>query len=414
MFDKGNRRRVQQHFDLKQKNTGAKTKLPPKNYLHMNDKNEIKVPNLINIYRHEYKSKHFQFGTSLPTEVYEEELKAIAKQCTTTIKELELTENDMSWIGDEMEYQDEWPVQNKTFRIAQLNVNGLSFTKDNFKIDMYLQSIMAMQVDVATLQEINLNLNKNKIKEDLTKAMKRFDQRSVLQTSTVKHNESTDSYLPGGNAVWSSGMYTGRIKRKGQEQYGRWAFTVMLGQNNQEIMIISAYNTCKNTAEDGRTIAGQLVRAMHKEGGNKKKYNLRRAFFQDIQDFILKEQQNGTEIILSMDANTNASAEELKTLKLRTSLVDAFKIKHPTLQHPKTYYRGKECLDYIYTSPYIAQGIKKVGYAPFYETGKYDHRMLYVDLNWEYIFKHKMDVTQAQGRQLSTKNRRMTKNTYKH
>ena len=41
--------------------------------------------------------------------------------------------------------------------------------------------------------------------------------------------------------------------------------------------------------------------------------------------------------------------------------------------------------------------------------GKYDHRMLYVDLNWKYIFKHKVDVTQARGRQLSTKNRRMTK-----
>ena len=114
----------------------------------------------------------------------------------------------------------------------------------------------------------------------------------------------------------------------------------MLGQKNQEIMIISAYNTCKNTAEDGRTIAGQLVRAMHKEG-SKKKHNLRWAFYQDIQEFILKEQQSGTEIILAMDANTKTSAEELKTLKLRTSLVDVFMTKHLATQHPKTYYRGK-------------------------------------------------------------------------
>ena len=408
MFNKGKDRRKTHHFDSKQKDKGIKTKLPPKNYLHMNDNKEIQVPNLVNIYRHEYKSKHFQFGTSLPTETYKEELEQVAKQCSTTIREINLTEKDMSWIGDEMEYQDEWPIQKETFRIAQLNVNGFSFTKDNFKIDMFLQSIMAMQVDVATIQEINLNLNNNKIQEELKKAMKRFDQRAVLQIATVKHNESKDTYLPGGNAVWSSGMHTGRIQRKGQEKYGRWAYTVMLGQKNQEIMIISAYNTCKNTAEDGRTIAGQLVRAMHKEG-SKRKYNLRRAFFQDIQEFILKERQDGTEIILSMDANTKASAEELKTLKLSTNLVDIFAIKHPTTQHPKTYYRGKDCLDYIYATPYIAQGIKKVGYAPFYEMGKYDHRVLYVDLDWKYIFKHKMDVTQARGRQLSIKNRRMTK-----
>ena len=43
-------------------------------------------------------------------------------------------------------------------------------------------------------------------------------------------------------------------------------------------MIISAYNTCKSAAEDGRTIAGQLVREMHKEG-DKRKYNLQKAFF---------------------------------------------------------------------------------------------------------------------------------------
>ena len=408
MSTKGKERRGNKYFGSKQADKGTKTKLPPKNYLHMNEIKEIQVPNLVNIYRHEYKSKHFQFGTSLPTEEYKEELEQVAKQCTTTIKEINLTEKDMSWIGDEMDYQEEWPIQKETFRIAQLNVNGLSFVKDNFKIDMFLQSIMAMQVDVATIQEINLNLNKNKIKDELTKAMKRFDQRAVLQVATVKNNESNDTYLPGGNAVWSSGIYTGRILRRGQEQYGRWAYTVMVGQKNQEIMIISAYNTCKNTAEDGRTIAGQLVRAMHKEG-SKRKHNLRRAFFQDIQDFILKEQLSGTEIILAMDANTKASAEELKTLRLRTNLVDVFLTKHPTMQHPKTYYRGKECLDYIYATPYIAKGIKKVGYAPFYEMGKYDHRLLYVDLHWKYIFKHRMDVTQARGRQLSTKNRRMTK-----
>ena len=176
----------------------------------------------------------------------------------------------------------------------------------------------------------------------------------------------------------------------------------------QEIMILSAYNTCRNAPEDGRTIAGQLVRAMHKEG-SKKQHNLRKAFFDDIQDFISNEQRRGTEIILAMDASTMATSEELKKLKVNTSLVDVFMTKYPTTQHPKTYYRGQHYLDYIYATPYIAQGIERVGYAPFYEMGKYDHRLLYIDFKWDHVFKHKVDVTQAQGRQLSTKNRRITK-----
>ena len=41
--------------------------------------------------------------------------------------------------------------------------------------------------------------------------------------------------------------------------------------------------------------------------------------------------------------------------------------------------------------------------------GKYDHRMLYADIRWDHIFQHNVDVTQARGRQLSVKNRRITK-----
>ena len=384
------------------------TRLPPKNYIKMNKQDQIQTPNLINIYRHEYKSKHFQFGTSLPTKQYQAELTQLTSHCNDMIKTLNMTEEDKSWIGDEITYQESWPTTSRTLRIAQLNVNGFSFAKDNFKIDIYLQGLMALQVDIAAMQEINLNLNTPRVREAFSKAMKRYDQRAALQTAVLHHKENNNVYQPGGNAVWSNGLYTGRIIRKGQEKYGRWAYTVMVGKGEQEVMIVSAYNTCKNTAEDGGTIAGQLVRAMHKEGHNKR-FNLRKAFFGDLQDFLVKEQEQGTEIILAMDANTAATAEELKTLQLNTNLVDAFKVKHPTKNHPKTYYRGQQCLDYIYATPYIAQGIERAGYAPFYTMGKYDHRLLYVDIQWDHLFNHNIDNTQARGKQLSVKNRRITK-----
>ena len=385
-----------------------KTILPPKNYMTLRDNDTIQVPNLINIYKHEYKSKHFTFGTSMSTEDYHSELTHSVQHCTNMIQELKMKDDDLRWIGDEMNYTEDWPVKSKFFRIAQLNVNGFSFASDNFKIDVYLQGLMALQVDVAAIQEINLNLSIQKIREDFTKAMKRFDQRSSLQLATIRHKENEEVYKPGGNAVWSNGLYTGRIKRKGQDKYGRWAYIVLIGKDMQEIMIISAYNTCKNAAVDGRTIAGQLVRAMHKANNNSK-FNLRKAFFQDMQEFILKEINQGTEIILAMDANTPDTAEELQTLKLHTSMLDVYKIKHPKKQHPRTYYRGSQCLDYILATPHIARGIEKVGYAPFYMMGKYDHRLLYVDFKWDYVFNHKPDITQARGRQLSVKNRRITK-----
>jgi hypothetical protein len=392
------RHKAQQHI----------TVLPPKHYLQLNDKQEVQIPNLINIYRHEYKSKHFQFGTTLPHQEYQKELEKISMHCTKMIKDLNMTNNDLHWIGDEITFNENWPIQTQNFRIAQLNVNGFSFIKDNYKIDLYLQGMMAMQVDVAALQEINLNLRLPHIKEKLIKAMKRFDQRAGFQLAPQAKQDSNETYKPGGNAVWNTGIYAGRVSRRGHDKYGRWAYTVMVGKGGQEVMIISAYNTCKGTSEDGNTIAGQLVRAMHQDS-TKKQHDLRKAFFDDIQSYIINEKQKGTEIILAMDANTHPTSDELLTLRTNTTMVDAFLTKHPTIKHPKSYFRGQHCLDYIYVTPYLAQCINRVGYAPFYNMGKYDHRLVYVDFHWKKVFKHKIDTTQARGRQLSSNNRRVTK-----
>jgi hypothetical protein len=245
----GSRKKVHQHI----------TSLPPQNYITLTDKKEIQVPNIINIYRHEYKSKHFQFGTSLPAKEYQNELEQTTQHCTKMIRELNMSDNDLRWIGDEIKYNEDWPLQRKNFRIAQLNVNGFSFSKDNYKIDLYLQGIMAMQIDVAAIQKINLNLVLPKIKDKFIQAMKRFDQRAGIQVATQSKKESNATYTPGGNAIWNNGVYTGRITRRGHDKFGRWAYTVMTGKGRQEVMMISAYNTCSNAPEDGQTIAGQLV-----------------------------------------------------------------------------------------------------------------------------------------------------------
>jgi hypothetical protein len=246
-------------FSSKGKSQGGRkgTTLPPKNYINMKEDEQLTTPNLINIYRHEYKSKHFQFGTSMSTERYREEIQNTTQHCNKIIRELKLTGKDLQWVGDEMDYNEEWPMTSRVIRIAQMNVNGLSFAKDSFNIDMYLQSMMASQVDVAAMQEINLNLSKSNIREKFIKAIKRFDKRATIQVAAIKQAEE-NTYLPGGNAVMNNGIYTGRVTRKGQDKYGRWAYTVLLGKKMSEIMIVSAYNICKNSAEEGSTIAGQL------------------------------------------------------------------------------------------------------------------------------------------------------------
>lgn len=181
--EQGGRSRFGSKREVQGQNTG--TKLPPKNYLHIKEDEQIETPNLINIYKQEYKSKHFQFGTSLATDKYREEVEKTTNHCNRVIRELNITGKDLQWVGDTMEYNEEWPMKSDVFRIPQLNVNGLSFAQDSYKIDMYLQGLMAFQVDVATMQEINLNLSKSKTREKFIKAMKRFDQQATIQLATI-------------------------------------------------------------------------------------------------------------------------------------------------------------------------------------------------------------------------------------
>ena len=203
----GNRRKGTKPFGSGKKPIQQKlTALPPDKYTKTNKHEQVQLPNLINIYRHEYKAKHFRFGTSLPTDLYRAELNQVTHHCNEMMQELNMTENDRNWIGDAMTFQEKWPKTSNTLRIAQLNVNGFSFAKDNFKIDIYLQGLMALQVDIAAIQEINLNLSLTTVRESFEKAMKRYDQRSALQMAVINHKENNNVYRPGGNAMWSNGL----------------------------------------------------------------------------------------------------------------------------------------------------------------------------------------------------------------
>ena len=88
---------IKPHLSSRKPGQGNKTTiLPPKHYLKLNNNEETQTPNLINIYRHDYKSKHFQFGTSLLTTQYQDELTQVMKHCTDMMRELNMTDEDRS------------------------------------------------------------------------------------------------------------------------------------------------------------------------------------------------------------------------------------------------------------------------------------------------------------------------------
>ena len=91
-----------------------------------------------------------------------------------------------------------------------------------------------------------------------------------------------------------------------------------------------------------------------------------------------------------MDANTWTTAEEMNTFLMDTGMVNVYDILYPNKDHPRTFFRGKGYIDGFFITPGLqSMVILRMGYAPFYTMGPYDHRFAYLDFDRQTLFTHK-------------------------
>ena len=387
------------------------TTLSPEGYIQFTKFNG--TPNLINIHRHEYKKNHTKFSTREPDEVYYKRLEDQANRCEKSAEREQFTHNDCIWHGDAPVYDDRWPKKSDNFRVHQLNVNGLPFKDDHFLIDLYLQGTTSLQSDIQLAQEINVNLTNPAIRQRFLRAMRRFDRLATIQLGYVKKQEYDSSvYRPGGVMTWTHGINSGRVCDRSSDAYGRWSSLTMLQKDEQKTVFISAYKVCKGTKLDGTGIASQQYRAMVRDGNIEK--NQRNKFDKDLKQFIGHNYQQGTEVCLAMDSNTWSTSEEMNTFLADTGMLNAYDLLYEGKEHPRTFFRGKGCIDQFIITPGLKHLILRMGYSPFYAMGPYDHRFAYLDFDRQRLFNHKVDVTRSAGRGLSMTNRKMITRYTKH
>ena len=66
-----------------------------------------------------------------------------------------------------------------------------------------------------------------------------------------------------------------------------------------------------------------------------------------------------------------------------TGLKTVFSALHPLTEPPRTYDRGKLCLDVALGCNDAIELVKAVGYLPFYALGPDDHRAMFLDLHYD-------------------------------
>ena len=95
----------------------------------------------------------------------------------------------------------------------------------------------------------------------------------------------------------------------------------------------------------------------------------RKAFDHDMAKFVNQQKVSGAPVLLLLDANTPVDSKEMKQFMTATGLKNVFTACHPHTTLPRTYDRGRMCLDMALGCDDTIELVKAVGYLPFYELG---------------------------------------------
>jgi hypothetical protein len=200
----------------------------------------------------------------------------------------------------------------------------------------------------------------------------------------IIHSSSTAPVLnftkPGGNMVGITGSLVGRVRDTITDLYGRWCGYTLIGRDNKEIMVLTAYNVSqyKNAKVGEDTLFNQQV-AMYKLNTIREP-DPKKIFINDLTELVMKARKEDKDIILTGDFNelvgddTNGMARVLSA----GGLTDVHSHQHGVVD-TTTYTRGKKRLDYVFVTPRLIDHILRSGYESFHARIASDHRGYFVD-----------------------------------
>jgi hypothetical protein len=200
----------------------------------------------------------------------------------------------------------------------------------------------------------------------------------------VVHSSSNASVInftkSGGNMVGITGSLVGRIRETITGPYGRWCGYTIIGKDNKEIMILTAYNVAqhKNAKVGEDTLFNQQT-ALYKLN-NIRDPDPKKLFIEDLQELVVKARKEDKYIILTGDFNEIVGDDHngMAKVVLSGNLTDVHSNQHGTVDIT-TYTRGSKRLDYVFITPRLADHILRSGYESFHARIASDHRGYFVD-----------------------------------
>ena len=283
-------------------------------------------------------------------------------------------------VGDTPNLHEQWPQTKHTgrFRIMHTNVHGLHPGKNNLECDYYLQRMAAYQVDMSLAVEVNQPVDNPTIRNRLRNTVRGFDKHAHVQFGHGETSTEKVGFQMGGEMTVVQGGAKGFLNESGSDPVGRWTWTNL---GKAQLHVVSAYRV--GPGNDGiNTIRANEMRRLLKRRHPLAK-TPRKAFDHDIAQYVETTKTQGHPILLCMDANSGYSHRDIKELERKTGLINIIQHFHPDITMPRTYDRGRDCIDFVLGCEEALKLIKKCGYLEFYALTPDDHRAFFIDLDTE-------------------------------
>ena len=252
--------------------------------------------------------------------------------------------------------------------------------------EVILDELNDRQVDIACLTEVNLDLTKAEVRYALMEKAKMLDKGMKLVMTSSKHSINNKPNKRGGIMTIVRGNWSGRVKKSGSDQLGRWTYAVLQGKGARTIMIITLYRVCDQRHQQGNCTI-YLQQENDLRSNNRKITDPREAILTDLTTFIQQESTENCDVVIMGDCNNDISkSKRIDQFLVENNLYNAISTKHKQ-PLPATYDRGQKCIDIICMSKNIScNAIVNCGYLPFYDGVFSDHRGSFIDIKTNALF----------------------------
>ena len=248
-------------------------------------------------------------------------------------------------------------------------------------IESTIQHASDGDIDIQGYSEINLDTNKRYLLKRIRDGVRKIDH-SAKSTWSSSQLTSTNDFKPGGTGIVTFGKTATRILQSGRDDLGRWSWIILKAKGLHEILIITVYQCCKlPTNKQGNTAYHQQQILLSTQ--NRTDRNIRSNFYKDLRKFIkIKTTRLNVECspIIMGDWNEECkNTSNSRKLCDEFGLVDLWHYKHPNTEF-RTYARGSRRIDFVLTTPAIAEHTTTMIYEPFQYRLSGDHRGFYIDI----------------------------------